>query len=301
MRTLFYPMLGSFYDLRFLRLSGSGIGNGFYAYFHAMVLSEQYDGQIITPAWVSLKAGPIIRREHSKRTYFGVFKPHADEIYGIRKLGAFIARYSNKNVVEIGTNVEKRVMRNEINFVVCRDFTFVGLHERLDAIRRRLVEICGGSAAEEPNWGRGGFVGVHVRLGDFSEPKDIKEIETGSTNKRIPMTWYGDIIDQIKARYPDLPIRVFSDGSEEELRVILARGATLHRTGTDIGDLIGLATASILVGSNSTYSRWAAFLGDMPSIWLATSKTQERPTSMWTPLEYASVMEPKINWANFKI
>ena len=57
-------------------------------------------------------------------------------------------------------------------------------------------------------------------------------------------------------------------------------------------DLLMMSGASILVGSNSTYSRWAAFLGDMPSIWLRGAKiakdfAEERPTSPSTPILYA--------------
>jgi hypothetical protein len=50
-----------------------------------------------------------------------------------------------------------------------------------------------------------------------------------------------------------------------------------------------MAGASILVGSNSTYSRWAAFLGNMPSIWLKTSVEAEKPSADETPILYTSL------------
>ena len=56
-------------------------------------------------------------------------------------------------------------------------------------------------------------------------------------------------------------------------------------------DLRAMAGASLLVGSNSTYSRWAAFLGNMPSIWLKTDAEAEKPTAADAPICYAPLNE----------
>ena len=83
-------------------------------------------------------------------------------------------------------------------------------------------------------------------------------------------------------------MRVFSDGDETELASILAiEGVSLLRGATDVDDLLALAQARLLVGSNSTFSRWAAFLGNMPSIWPNTS-LREQPTNYETPIIYVA-------------
>ena len=82
----------------------------------------------------------------------------------------------------------------------------------------------------------------------------------------------------MRAIFPELPVHVFSDGHEHELANIMAiDGVSLRREPNDVADLLALAQARLLIGSNSTFSRWAAFLGDMPSIW-PNNKLREKPT-----------------------
>jgi hypothetical protein len=100
------------------------------------------------------------------------------------------------------------------------------------------------------------------------------------------MVWYVNLTRALLKRYGDKPVYIFSDGEENMLRPILDLGAKLYRTGSDMTDLLAMAGASILVGSNSTYSRWAAFLGNMPSIWLKTAADAEKPTAPETPIMY---------------
>jgi len=86
------------------------------------------------------------------------------------------------------------------------------------------------------------------------------------------------VIERLRGLRPDLPIRVYSDGHDAELAPLLAMdGVTRARSSDDINDLIAMASASVLVGSHSTFSRWAAFLGNMPVIWRAQRSTKESP------------------------
>jgi hypothetical protein len=98
------------------------------------------------------------------------------------------------------------------------------------------------------------------------------------------MSWYINLTRALRKRYGDKPIYIFSDGDEKLLKPILDQGAILYRTGSDMTDLLAMSGASILVGSNSTYSRWAAFLGNMPSIWLKTVVELEKPSAPATPI-----------------
>ncbi len=100
------------------------------------------------------------------------------------------------------------------------------------------------------------------------------------------MSWYTNMMRAMRERYRDKPIYIFSDGDAKQLKPVLEQGARLYRTGSDMTDLLAMSGASILVGSNSTYSRWAAFLGDMPSIWLRTAADIEKPSGPGTPILY---------------
>jgi hypothetical protein len=126
-------------------------------------------------------------------------------------------------------------------------------------------------------------------LGDFL-PTQPDQIITGRVpNMRISMAWYERVIRRVRSVFPDLPIHIFSDGREHELAQLLAlSGVSLRQEPTDVADLLALAQAKLLIGSNSTFSRWAAFLGDMPSIWLKTTLLPEQPTSDRTAILYVA-------------
>jgi hypothetical protein len=282
--TVFYPDLGSLYDLWYVRLSGVGIGNCFYNYFHAAVLAEKYNGRLITPPWFSLKIGPILRGERSKRFYWRMFKPYPGEIFGLAKLGAMLAGSPGRHIVEIDGKREPVVSEGKLNRVTCKKFTFTGLHDHRDSVRKRLLAIVNDPVPADQSWGKSNFIGMHVRLGDFQIARDTTQATSGASNTRIPMSWYINLTRALRARYPQMPIRIFSDGQDAELQPLLGPGTSIYRSGSDMGDLLAMASASILVGSNSTYSRWAAFLGNMPTIWLDTQTRDEKPSAADAPI-----------------
>jgi hypothetical protein len=61
---------------------------------------------------------------------------------------------------------------------------------------------------------------------------------------------------------------IVSDGKESELRELLDQEqVTLVRAGSAISDLLVLSNSKVLIASaGSSFSAWAAFLGQMPSI-----------------------------------
>ena len=297
--TIIYPAIGAEFDLWFVRLSGHGLGNCFYTYFHAVALAERVEAQIITPPWLSLKPGTFIRRESSKRTYWRMFRPYAGELHGLCKLLALLKTYGNRKIIKVGGTGEAKIIEGSLNVVTNTTFTFQGLYAYRDVIRQRLLGVVNDPVPSDHSWGKSGFIGVHVRLGDFAPVADPKLVSSGRANTRIPLSWYVTMVQALQKRYPDMPVRVFSDGKEDELQPLLALGATIYRSGSDMTDLLAMSSASVLVGSHSTYSRWAVFLGDMPSIWLKTDIEDEKPSSLDTPILYVpiDVTEPVL-WTN---
>jgi len=126
-------------------------------------------------------------------------------------------------------------------------------------------------------------------MGEFAATTDPKLITSEKANVRIPLSWYVNVVKALCKRWPDRRIYVFSDGKEQELRPLLELGATLYQSGSDITDLLAMAGASIVVGSNSTYSRWAVFLGNMPSIWLKRQVDAEKPSAEGTPILHVPI------------
>jgi hypothetical protein len=295
--TVIYPVLGTdVADLWFMRVSGYGLGNCFYTYFHAVALAEKYGAAVIAPPWFSLKLGPLLRGERSKRFYWRMFRPFADEIHGVKKLLTLLWSYRRRVILKVGESTDPVVVRGVLNYVVSSRFTFRGLHAHRAVIRERLLGTVNDSVPANHCWGGGNYIAIHIRLGDFAEAADDALIKAAQDNLRIPMSWYVNLTRALHRRHGDTPIFIFSDGDETLLRPILDEGAKLYRSGSDMTDLLAMSGASILVGSNSTYSRWAAFLGNMPSIWLKTAAGAEKPSAPETPILYVPLdtLEPAL-------
>ena len=127
-------------------------------------------------------------------------------------------------------------------------------------------------------WGEADYAAVHVRLGDFLAV-DVASVKTGTVEGlRTPLSRYASVMRRLRELSPQMPIRIFSDGREDELAELLTvPGSAIQREPSDILDLLALTQARLLIGSNSTFSRWAAFLGNMPSIWFEAKTLPERP------------------------
>ena len=114
-------------------------------------------------------------------------------------------------------------------------------------------------------------IAVHVRLGDFSLPRDARDfdVKNGTVNFRMPIDWYCYVTNLLREALDDrIEIRVYSDGSDQELGPLLEiKGVRRMRGQSSLRDLLSLAQATVLVASGSTFSMWASYLGRMPVVW----------------------------------
>jgi hypothetical protein len=278
MKTI-YPSLPGRWDVFGFRVGSSGLGNCFFAYFHAVVLAELHQGQLIAPSWRSIKLGPYLRGELSPRSYGPLFRPHPREISGMRKYAFLTAHWLGRK--ELETRSDRPIGEPKPRGLTVVEapggkFTFSGLHEKREMIRERLMMILA-ERPLQPLWGAADYAAVHVRLGDFLAA-DVAKVKSGTVEGlRIPLNWYASVMGRLHELRPKMPIRIFSDGREQELAQLLTTpGSVIQREPTDISDLLALSQARLLIGSNSTFSRWAAFLGNMPSIWFKTESLPER-------------------------
>lgn len=95
-------------------------------------------------------------------------------------------------------------------------------------------------------------VAIHVRLGDYND------------QQRIPLSWY---VEKIKQKKNDgfENFLLFSDGTDEELRLLTdIKGVKRVFFGNAIADIYAMSKCSYIIGSDSTFSGWAAFLGQVP-------------------------------------
>jgi hypothetical protein len=218
------------------------------------------DVQMLAPTWFKVRIGPYRRRESDKRRYDRLFT-NAGYVHGPRRL----ALLATARRIEEGADLPTRGTRPAV-------VRFSGLGEFLGPAIGRSAEV----AAElrritrpeflPPDRGER-FVAMHVRAGDFTAADEAK-LRAGEFNMRLPLVWYVAVATQLRSIFPFVSLRVFSDGSPAELAPILAvPGTKLVTGGSAITDLLDLSAAACLVASGSTFSSWAAFLGQVPSIW----------------------------------
>jgi hypothetical protein len=139
-------------------------------------------------------------------------------------------------------------------------------------VRRELLAIVRGEhkAGLQADFRRS--LSVHVRLGDFILPNTAHDLDIGKSGQvcyRIPIDWYVSVVRTLRRGISgDLPVHLFSDGTDRELGPLLALpGCRRVAFGSSIADLLALSRASLLIASGSTFSMWASYLGRMPVIW----------------------------------
>jgi|GEM_PF-3132387 hypothetical protein len=112
-------------------------------------------------------------------------------------------------------------------------------------------------------------VAVHIRLGDF-QPIDssIKKLDWSIRNARTPIPWFKASILEMQKCYPEIEKFVlFTDGTKEEVSEILELDKVVWDESPDpLSSLICMSTASFLIGSRSSFSLFAKYFGQMPSL-----------------------------------
>lgn len=227
-------------------LPRTGLCNMLFTWARAALYARDHALQMLAPSWVKIKRiGPWLRGERDKRYYFHQFT-NEGYVCGIRKW-LVLNLQRNSTVVFRGMGEYFKDINGEHEF-----------------LKNELERITDSSILSKVRALPSKFIGVHIRLGDFA-----------SIGLALPMDYYLRGIR--KARQiagDDIPVLVFSDGREDELSQISGLGnVVVMKPAPALQDMLSLSKATVLVGTNnSTFSGWAAFLGQMPNIWNVDKK-----------------------------
>ena len=178
----------------------------------------------------------------------GIFKS-TGEVKGLRKL--FILCFcKHKKELDCGSNERVVIEVSGLNdfFVPILSDSRV-IHDYLYShIREEVVE-----SLKDYDFTK--CVAIHVRLGDYT------------ADRRVPIDWYLEKINSILEKAPDTRFLLFSDGTNEELSNILSV-PNVRRAffGNALADILAISKCEYLIGSDSTFSAWGAFLGQVPSV-----------------------------------
>ena len=230
-----------------IRLGGAGLGNILFPWATALVYAKTHKLTRIQTTWKNLKFGTFIRKERDKRMYMDLFTG-SDGLSGFKKF--LLIKFSKNVKVFSGMNELFEPFKNNQIFV-----------------KKELLKMINPYHLTRAKEFNSNSIAIHIRMGDFNNPINENILRNGAWNYRLPIKWYVSIIEKIQ-KESSLPIYIFSDAEDSELKEILAYDNCKRAYfGSAISDMLALSTSKVLISSASTFSMWASFLGQMPTIW----------------------------------
>lgn len=230
-----YPRLSD-RDYGLFRVGGPGLANCMLIAARAYVLSRKLNCEMLRPTWERIGIGQWWRGERDKRFYNGLFR-NESVFNKLRK--ACLIRFGKNVKVEEGLK----------NF-------FGDILDYHDLVQEWFDrEVCPAALKNVPG-ALEQKIAVHIRLGDYRPPY------------LTSIVWYRGIISSMigKARRP-LEVLLFSDGTDEQLKPITEIvGVRRVFFGNALADIVAISRCALLIGSDSTFSGWGAYLGQIPSV-----------------------------------
>lgn len=230
--------------LAFPKVSRTGLCNMLFPWARAVVYCHEHGVRMISPQWTHFaRIGPWLRGERDKRYY--------------------VNQFTNNGYVSNWLGLRPKVCPTKIFSGM--DGFFEPFIDSQELIRQELWRIVNPRLATAAKAiGKERFIGCHVRRGDFV----VNGQWTGDE-------WYIAAIKKARKLVGNLPVKIFSDSDGEKLKGITdaVNDSVVMPPGAAIQDLLSLSLSLALVCTScSTFSMWAVFLGQMPSIW-----TESRP------------------------
>jgi hypothetical protein len=250
-------------------LPNAGLGNKMFPWARCRVFSLEHGVPILAPTWTQIKLGPLLRQDRDLRLYNNLFRAAPPgHVSGVRQL--WLRLVAGRSVDEPEDLHETPTACAPDQIVVFkgeRDHfrSLTGWNEvLLDELKAITRDHWVQRAADVGHVG----IGIHIRRGDFAEACSSDDfVNRGAI--RTPMEWFVDSVRTVRNLCGCLvPALVVSDAPDDELVDLLREEAvTRISTGSAIGDLLVLSKAKLLIASGgSTFSAWAAFLGQMPTV-----------------------------------
>jgi hypothetical protein len=286
----------------------TGLGNRLFSWARAGVFSSETGAVMLSPRWAHLRGASILRGgiDYSnalrKILLFDNFKPAPGELTGWRRyrIKRALVKKTVMNLPQAMDalsnlpSTEKRL----VSFAGHTEHIFDDLWEYQQEINTKL------RLATRPKWfpktsvHDHPFIGINIRMG-----KDFKTASNGTEflhNKkdflRTPLGWFVESLRFVRkeAGY-DVPAVVVTDGSREDLAVLLEEPSVLLPVSKSaVGDLLVLSGSAILIGSGrSSFSAWASFLGQMPTVTIPGSSLQSFHVTPDPEIHYVGELDPE--------
>lgn len=257
------------------KLPRAGLGNMMLVWAQALVFSELNSIRLIPTFWHPVRIGPWLRKEKDKRYYGSLFLGgnHLErlELYFDEKLNPEKVHYNVPvQKVDLADYLEKKTDKTVFVFNEMPDWQdyFGSIKSYHKLVKKSFLRLVRPKILDEISSKKEPVVGIHIRLGDYKEAI-AKTDYSIHRNIRTPLSWYISVLEAIREEigYP-IQATVFSDGYESELQPILSlSNVTLSKSNCALIDMLSMSKSRILISSShSTFSGWASFLGQIPTV-----------------------------------
>jgi hypothetical protein len=228
-------------------LPQAGIGNKLSVWSRGLILSKKYNLDMQVMGWLNFRPKTWVSTLTLKRFYFSEFK-----VISFKELlNVFFSFFCSKVLI----NETSILTGDKILLIYAKyDFSFSDLKNSRTLIKGALKDILSKKNKLKVDELTSPTIGIHVRRDDFVK-----------INSTTPLSFFINVIRFIRtALKTDIPIKVFSDGNQNEINALLdLDNVELSNNNSDILDLIEFSQSKVLITSiGSSFSYWAAFLSD---------------------------------------
>lgn len=257
---------------------GAGLGNEVMTLAKAAIAAQVLDARLVEQPWW------INPRHYGRELGYNLTPPVLSSLAGLALTSVSLPTAAlsdpwdyERSMVDLASQLPTRFLLRHTSGM---SGGYLTVRPAREFVRRRLSVD---DALESDSFLR---LGIHLRLGDFAEPRAIRP---GQFNVRLPVEWICNAVVQVlnSARGP---VRVLlhtdADSRDPALREILDRipsGHPVHVTnGSVLDDLRSLASCDVLIPSVSSYSMLALFVADCSYLWPREALTShEGWLSIW--------------------
>ncbi len=265
------------YVIPVLDRRGAGLGNELIHWGKAFIAAEELSMKLLHPAW-GINPRKYWRYFQTSRTDFITQKAIRTIFPTVRFCEEDFLRHSGDDFASaLAAFAWENQLRERKPIVLEIDGLWGGpglLEPAREFIRGRLLATRWTAANLYAIARRTGMerlkIGVHLRRGDFDEPVSVNAY-SGRFNISLPLEWYEATMSSLYKGLGERAVFVIAtDASPEEIYPLTSRFpcvTTFDLPNGDISDLLALSACDFLVCSVSSFSLWAAFLGEMPYAW----------------------------------
>jgi hypothetical protein len=254
------------------KLPRAGLGNMLLVWARAVLYAKINDLPIMAPSWWQFRVGPYLRGERDKRNYSSLFhtKNYINKWNWLFLNLLKQEKHDNPAPLLIDLESLKQNSSHVFVFDLLPHWSnyFEYLNEYQPLIKQKLLADIQPLILKEIEDRPAPEIGIHLRMGDFRAVQTGEDLPLGG-NVRTPLEWFVRIINCVRSLGYDVPITVFSDAHDNELKEILSLpGVFRSPKDNALSDMITLSKSRILVtSSGSTFSAWASYLGQCPTIY----------------------------------